>query len=218
MQRKLPLTFVLAGICLCFQPVSAIWAQTPSSPSSPGSAGQPGGSPGMGQPTGPMNTPEQIPTKVDDKKFMKEAAAGGLVEVELGKLATQKASSDEVKQFGQKMVDDHSKANEELKQVASRQNIPVPESLDSKQQARIDKLSKLSGPEFDKAYVKDMVKDHQKDVKAFQAEVQGGTDPNVRQFASSTLPTLQQHLDQVKDLNKTTKNASTKESTKEASK
>lgn len=146
-----------------------------------------------------------MPRKVDDKKFLKDSALGGMTEVELGKLAAQKASSDAVKQFGQRMVDDHSKANEQLKQVAGRSNIEVPAALDSKHQSRVDKLAKLSGPAFDKAYVKDQVKDHERDVDDFKSEAQGGSDPNVKQFAMKTLPTLQEHLSAVKDLKKTVK-------------
>jgi len=142
---------------------------------------------------------------VDDKKFAKDAALGGLTEVELGKLAAQKASNDAVKQFGQRMVDDHSKANEQLKQIADKSNIEVPAALDSKHQARIDKLAKLSGPAFDKAYVKDQLKDHERDVDDFKSEAQNGSDPNVKQFAMQTLPTLQEHLSAVKDLKKTVK-------------
>jgi len=144
--------------------------------------------------------------KVDDKKFAKDAALGGMTEVQLGKLATQKASRDDIKQFGQKIVDDHTKANDQLKELASKENIPIPDALDSKHQARIDKLSKLSGENFDKAFVKDQLKDHQAEIRDFSAEAQSGTDANVKTFASNVLPTLQQHLDQVKDLNKSEKN------------
>jgi putative membrane protein len=156
----------------------------------------------------PGNGPEAMPARVDDKKFVKDAALGGMTEVELGKLAAEKGSSEAVKQFGQKMVDDHSKANEELKQVASNEKMDIPDSLDSKHKSRIDKLSKLSGSDFDKAYLKDQVKDHQQDVSEFQSEAQGGTDPNVKQFAVKTLPVLQDHLSMVKDLNKTSKKES----------
>ncbi len=149
-------------------------------------------------------------TKVDDKKFAKNAALGGMAEIELGKLAVQKASNDAVKQFGQKMVDDHTKADDQLKQIASKENISIPDSLDSKHQSRIDKLSKLSGPAFDKAYVKDQVKDHEQDVNEFKSEAQGGSDPNIKQFASSTLPTLEEHLSMAKDLSKTEKKNSAK--------
>jgi len=145
---------------------------------------------------------DTAPSKVDDKKFVKNAALGGMTEVELGKLAAEKASDAKVKEFGQKMVDDHTKANEQLKQAASKSNIQIPGSLDSKHQSRVDKLSKLSGEEFDKAYIKDQLKDHQSDVREFTDEAQNGSDPNVKTFASSTLPTLQHHLEMVKGINK----------------
>ncbi|MFL6417525.1 MAG: DUF4142 domain-containing protein [Bryobacteraceae bacterium] len=141
-------------------------------------------------------------SKVDDKKFVKDAALGGLTEVELGKVAAQKASDPKVKDFAQKMVDDHTKANDQLKQAAAKSNIQIPGSLDSKHQSRIDKLSKLSGEDFDKAYIKDQLKDHQTDVREFTEEAQNGSDPNVKAFASSTVPILQHHLEMVKDLNK----------------
>lgn len=138
-------------------------------------------------------------------KFVKDAALGGMTEVELGRLAAQKATRDDVKQFGQKMVDDHTKANDQLKDIATKSSMEVPSSLDSKHQARVDKLSALSGAAFDKAYVKDQLKDHQQDVSEFQSEAQGGSDPNIKQFAASTLPTLQEHLSMVKDLSKSSK-------------
>jgi putative membrane protein len=133
---------------------------------------------------------------------------GGMTEVQLGKLAAEKGSTDAVKQFGQKMVDDHSKADDELKQVASQRNITLPDSLDSRHQARIDKLSKLSGTAFDRAYVKDQMKDHEQDVREFQTEAQNGSDPAVKDFASKTLPTIQEHLSMAKDLNKSNSSTS----------
>jgi len=215
MTRKVLLTFVCAGAFLGFQPSSLAFAQNPAAQNP---AGMPGGQTPSTPPTLPSqtagannpmgsNTPETMPTRVDDKKFVKEAALGGMSEVELGKLAVQKSSNDQVKQFAQKMVDDHTKANDQLKQVASKENIPVPDALDSKHQAEINKLSKLSGNDFDKAYTKEAVKDHQTDVRDFNAEAQGGADPNVKAFASTTLPTLQQHLELAKNLNKSEKNA-----------
>jgi len=156
------------------------------------------------------NGGETMTPKVDDKKFAKDAALGGMTEVELGKLAVQKASSDAVKQFGQKLVDDHTKANDQLKALASKGSINLPDSLDSKHQSRVDKLAKLSGPKFDKAFIKDAVKDHEKDISEFKNEAQYGSDPNVKQFAANTLPTLQQHLAAAKDLNKTEKQTSGK--------
>jgi putative membrane protein len=153
----------------------------------------------------PESTADTMPRKVDDKKFVKDSALGGLTEVELGKLAAEKGSTDAVKQFGQRMVSDHSKANAQLKEAAGKSNIDVPAALDSKHQSRVDKLAKLSGPEFDKAYIKDQVKDHKHDIDDFKSEAQNGSDPNVKQFAMATLPTLEEHLNAVKDLNKTMK-------------
>ena len=167
---------------------------------------QPGQGPGSPEMSGPM-TPNRTdtmstPAKVDDKKFVKEAAEGSMVEVQLGKVAMQKSSNEAVKRFAQQIVNDHSKAAEDLKQVASKQNMPVPTGIGSKAQSKIDKLSKLSGPAFDKAYVKGELKGHKDDVRMFQSEAQNGDNPSVKQFASQTLPTLQQHLAMAKSLGK----------------
>ena len=197
-----------SSIALAQGPGGAPLGQSPSTPSTFPGQTSPNQTPGANGPIG-SNAPNTnaTPTKADDRKFVKEAALGGMTEIELGKLAEQKASRDDVKQFGQKMVDDHTKANDQLKQIASKENIPVPDALDSKHQSRIDKLSKLSGAEFDKAYIKDQLKDHQMDVKEFSAEAQGGMDPNIKTFASNTLPTLQEHLEMAKNMNKSDKNA-----------
>lgn len=135
-----------------------------------------------------------------DGKFVMAAAKGGMAEVEMGRLAAQKGSNPEVKQFGQKMVDDHSKANDDLKQVASSKGMTLPTEVDAADQAKMDRMSKLSGAAFDKAYVADMLKDHKKDVADFKNEASGGRDSDVKSFASKTLPTLQEHLKMVQDL------------------
>jgi putative membrane protein len=137
-----------------------------------------------------------------DTKFVKDAAVGGMAEVELGKLAKDKGASDGVKQFGQKMVDDHTAVNNDLKTVAKNKNIDLPTALDAKHQATVDRLSKLSGADFDHAYSTEMLKDHQTDVKEFQHEAQAGADPDVKSFASKHLPTLQEHLKMAQDLSK----------------
>lgn len=129
-----------------------------------------------------------------DENFVTNAAKGGLAEVEFGKLAQERASNPEVKRFGEKMVDDHSKANNELNSVAEKKSITLPTTLDAKDKATYNRLSKLSGPAFDRAYMKDMVSDHKNDVSDFQYEARSGADPDVRSFASKTLPTLQDHL------------------------
>ena len=132
--------------------------------------------------------------------FTKEAAQGGMAEVQLGKLAAERAGSAAVKLFGQRMVEDHTKANLELNQLAARKNIALPQALSSKHQATLDKLSKLAGADFDKAYVEAMVEDHEEDVEAFQAQSEKGADPEVRAFAAKTLPTLRDHLSMIKDI------------------
>ena len=145
-----------------------------------------------------------------DQKFAREAAQGGMAEVELGKLAVQNASSDDVKRFGQRMIDDHTKANDQLKQVAQQEGIQLPTGLSSKDEMTKERLSKLSGAAFDKAYMNDMVNDHVKDVADFQKESTSGKDPAVKSFASQTLPTLQSHLQEAKRIAPTTSNSASR--------
>ena len=135
-----------------------------------------------------------------DTTFVKKAAEGGLAEVELGKLAQQKASNDQVKKFGERMVNDHTKANDQLKDVAQQKQIQLPDKLSAKDQATKDRLEKLSGEQFDRAYMTDMVKDHKKDVAEFARESQSSKDPAVKNFARQTLPTLRQHLKEAEKL------------------
>ena len=129
-----------------------------------------------------------------DRKFMDNAAQGGMAEVQLGQLAQEKGQSQEVKDFGKKMVDDHSKANDQLKQLASQKGVTLPTDLDAKDKATKARLEKLSGQQFDQAYMKDMVTDHKKDVAEFQKESKSAVDPDVKSWAGQTLPTLQGHL------------------------
>jgi putative membrane protein len=129
-----------------------------------------------------------------DTKFVKKAAQGGMAEVELGQLAQQKASSEDVKKFGERMVTDHSKANDQLKQVAAQEHIDLPQQIDAKDQATKAKLEKLSGDEFDRMYMQHMVKDHKTDVSEFEHASKAAKDPAVKSFASQTLPILQEHL------------------------
>jgi putative membrane protein len=138
--------------------------------------------------------------KSSDKMFVREAAQGGLAEVELGKLATEKASSEQVKKFGQRMVDDHSKANDELKQVASAEGIKLPDTLNAKDKMLKERLEKLNGEQFDRVYMENMVKDHKKDVAEFAKEGRDGTDPQVKEFAEKTLPTLKSHLQEAETI------------------
>jgi putative membrane protein len=133
-----------------------------------------------------------------DSKFAMAAAHGGDTEVELGKLAADKATDPDVKAFAQMMVHDHGEANEKLMSIGQQETMTLPADMDSKQQAMYNKLKMLSGPDFDKAYVTGMLKDHEEDVKAFSKEASSGTDPKIKQFAAETLPVIQGHLDKIK--------------------
>jgi putative membrane protein len=129
-----------------------------------------------------------------DEAFVKDAAHAGLLEVKLGELAVSRASSADVKELGQHMVTDHTKANNELKALASKKSIPVPGDLDKEGQMHYDELSKKSGADFDKAYSALMVKDHKKVIAKFKEESSSGNDKYLAAWASATLPTLQHHL------------------------
>jgi len=148
--------------------------------------------------------------KNPDHSFVEKAAMGGMVEVELGNLAQQKAASAEVKQFGSRMVTDHTKANDELKQIASSKNIDLPTALDKKHRGDVDKFSKMSGAAFDKAYMSHMVDDHKKDVSDFKKEASSGKDADVKGFASKTLPTLEEHLQMAQKTNDAVKKSGAK--------
>lgn len=176
-----------------------------------------------------------------DRDFIMKAADGGMAEVQLGQLAVSKASNSDVKAFGQRMVDDHSKANDQLMQLAQTKGVTLPDwqamantsmthsetmannpnsstsqsnqtrsntqsTMSSKDhqmmmehQKTMDKLSKLSGADFDKAYMNEMLKDHQKDVAMFEKEANSGKDADVKAWATSTLPTLRDHLQMARD-------------------
>jgi putative membrane protein len=137
---------------------------------------------------------------ISDEEFAKKAAKGGLAEVKLGQLAEQTGSNDAVKQFGQRMVEEHSKANDRLKQAAAKENISLPGDLDLKDRAVYDALSKLSGAAFDKAYARDMIRDHQQDIAEFNSEANSGRKSAIKDFAEQTLPTLQDHLKQAREM------------------
>jgi len=134
-----------------------------------------------------------------DQSFATSAAQGGMAEVKLGHLASEKGQSSKVKNFGEQMVTDHSKANAELTSIVQKKGITVPTDLSSKDQALMTRLSSLSGDAFDKAYMSAMVNDHEKDIAEFQKEADSGRDPDLKSFAGKTLPTLQEHLRMAKD-------------------
>jgi putative membrane protein len=135
-----------------------------------------------------------------DADFAKMAASGGILEVELGKVAAKNAADANVKSFGTMMSTDHSGANAKLKKIADDKKMELPTAMNPEHQATYDRLSKLKGAEFDKAYMGDMVKDHEKDITLFKTQSEKGTDAELKAFAQSTLPTLQAHLDKANSI------------------
>lgn len=181
---------------------------TMGAPGQPGATGYPGtgGYPGRaGTMGGPMGNDGTSGGQMMDHTFMMKAAEGGLAEVQLGQLAQQNGQSQAVKDFGKRMVEDHSKANDQLKQVATQQNVSLPSSPSSHDEAEYNKLKKLNGDAFDKAYAKMMVSDHKKDIAEFQREANSGSNAEVKGFANQTLPTLQEHLKLAEQMNSSVK-------------
>jgi len=148
--------------------------------------------------------------QMSDQAFVTKAAEGGMAEVELGKMAQEKGTSQQVKDFGQRMVTDHSKANDELKSLAQTKNITLPSHVGPHEKATMDRLSKLSGAAFDRAYMQAMLMDHKKDVNEFRHESMAGKDSDVKSFASKTLPTLEDHLKMAQDANRAVGTTGTK--------
>ncbi|TPE42677.1 DUF4142 domain-containing protein [Pontibacter mangrovi] len=135
--------------------------------------------------------------------FMTKAASGGMMEVELGKMAQEKGQHADVKSFGQMMVTDHTKANDELKQLASQKNVTLPDSMGEKHMDHVKELQEKTGAEFDKAYMSLMVDDHEEDVKMFEDAAENMQDADVKAFASKTVTTLRQHLDRAQQIDST---------------
>ena len=129
-----------------------------------------------------------------DANFVKEAAQGGMLEVKLGEQALQNASSPDVKRFAQRMVDEHGKANKDLMSVVGTKGVMVPKDLDAKGKEMCEKLGKLKGADFDKEYMRQMVKDHEEDVAEFQKASKNLQDPDVKAWVMKTLPTVTEHL------------------------
>jgi putative membrane protein len=142
-----------------------------------------------------------VPIYNSDAEFVAMAASGGMMEVELGKVAAQKASNAEVKKYGQQMVTDHGKANDELKSLASKKNWVRPANMLPDHQATFDRISKLSGKDFDRDYMAQMVLDHETDVAMFEQATQKATDTDLKAWTSKTLPTLRSHLDMARNIN-----------------
>jgi putative membrane protein len=136
-----------------------------------------------------------------DADFVKHAAECTLLDVELSKLAAQNAASEDVKNFAKRMVDDHSKANKELTSLASTKGVKLSTTIEDKKCKELcDKMAKLKGKDFDREYMRHMVEDHEKDLAEFQQAAKSLTDADLKSWATKTLPTLQDHLRQAKEI------------------
>jgi putative membrane protein len=135
-----------------------------------------------------------------DRSFLNKAAADGMAEVELGKLGASKAQNDQVKQFAQKMVQDHGQANDKLMAIAQQLQVQPPAKMDAKHQQASKKLSGTSGASFDRQFMQHMLKDHQQAVKLFDTQAKSGQNEELKKFAADTLPTLLQHLAEAKQI------------------
>ena len=137
---------------------------------------------------------------MQDKAFVRKALEGGMAEVQMGQIAAQKGSSDDVKQFGQKMVTDHTQLGDQMKQVAQQIGVTPPTGLSKKDKEEVAKLQTLSGTEFDNAYIMAMVKDHKKDAEDFKSEAQQTQNPTVKQAAQQGSQVIDQHLDMIEKI------------------
>jgi putative membrane protein len=129
-----------------------------------------------------------------DRAFVEKAASGGMSEVQAAQIAQQKSASPQVKQFANRMVTDHTKANGELQQIAQQENFDLPSEPDQHDRSAMQQLSGMTGSSFDQSYAQAELRDHQQDIALFQREAKSGQDPALKQFAQKTLPVLRQHL------------------------
>jgi putative membrane protein len=170
-----------------------------------GAAARPNGGPAAGQQSeaaSPTGAAAETALSEADRDFAMEAASGGLMEVELGKIAAERAQAPEVQAFGRHMAGDHGRANERLKQVAARKGLSLPTQMTAEHKAQFDQLSALRGAEFDRKYMDAMVKDHEEDITNFEHQIRQGQDRDIKQFAQETLGTLRTHLAEAQKIDK----------------
>ena len=188
---------VLAGAVLFCGSVSL--AQMPRDTGAPASQA-PGQNPGMDpQVNGMQGAGQASPV---DRMFVTKALQGGLAEVQLGQLTLQKSNNEQLKQFAQRMIDDHTKLGDQMKPVAQQIGVAVPTNVSKKDKATMGKLGALSGPAYDQAYIKDMVKDHKQDLSEFQMEASSGQDQTVKDAASQGSQVIAQHLQMIQQIAK----------------
>jgi putative membrane protein len=200
---------MVAALC-----TSPMWAQTPGGSAGGGTQSQQspaGGSAQQGSGMGSMAAGQDqagaagtMGGPAADKAFVKKALGGSMAEVEMGKLALQKSNNDQVKQFAQKMVDDHGKMIEQMKPAADAMGVKMPDQPPSGEMKKMEKMKNLSGDAFDQAYVKDMVADHKKDSKEFKQEAQTTKNPQLKELVTQGSQTIDGHLQMAEELAQST--------------
>ncbi len=140
----------------------------------------------------------------NDEKFLEGAALGAMTEVRLGELAIERTGTQAVRDFARRMVVAYSQGAKEVKELAERKGIACPTELDEKHQETVERLGELSGPDFDKAYMTEMVEAHERDIKAFENEGATGRDRDIRKWVSRTLPRLREHLEVARETRRQT--------------
>jgi putative membrane protein len=191
-------TIVLAGAMLLCGSMAI--AQAPRGDASGPASQTPGQNPSMDSQTNGMQGPNQ-PTPMD-RMFVSRAMQGSMAEVQLAQLTLQKSSNDQVKQFAQRMIDDHTKLNEQMKPVADQLGVKAPDQISKNDRKTIAKLQGLSGSAYDQAYIRDMVKDHKQDLSQFQTEASSGQDQTVKDAANQGSKVIAQHLQMAQQLAK----------------
>jgi putative membrane protein len=194
--------------------VAAALCCSPMLAQAPGGAGGGGGQMQQPNQSGAANSPSSMDQQQQmntggmntgpaaDKAFVKKALEGNIGEIEMGKLALQKSNDDQVKQFAQRMVDDHGKMLDEMKPAAQQMGVKVPEGPSKGQMKSMDKMKALSGDAFDQAYIKDMVKDHKGDDNDFKMEAQSTQNPQLKQMVMQSDQTIESHLQQIEQIAK----------------
>ncbi|HPU49951.1 MAG TPA: DUF4142 domain-containing protein [Burkholderiaceae bacterium] len=195
--RRLAIALALATGMVSVQAQTTSTPTAPQSPAATGTITTPPTSPGS--PTTARNNAGTAAGQTgrlarQDRSFVEDAAESGMAEVQMGKLAQQRASNPEVRRHGERMVADHSKANEELTSLAQAKGIKLPSGPSRAQQRMHDNMAKLQGDKFDRLYMAQMVSDHRKAVSLFEKEARSGDNADLKAFAQKTLPTLQEHL------------------------
>ncbi|MEG3954926.1 DUF4142 domain-containing protein [Microcoleus sp. herbarium2] len=169
--------------------------RTPNSPTTP-TNNNPGRTPNT--PAGGQTSPNSLSSR--DRTFVMQAGQLNMMEVELGRLAVQRGSSPSVKQYGQEMVEEHTRVNQELMQLVRQKQVELPTEMGTQNTALIDRLSELSGTSFDTAYKQAMIESHNQAIALFQAQSQQGQDPQLKAWATQKLPNLQAHLRMVNQM------------------